>query len=44
MPLPGIKVNTSPIDHFPIEQMQMQRFNGTTWKLFGPVLSGGDGT
>jgi branched-chain amino acid transport system substrate-binding protein len=40
MLLPGIKINTSPNDYFPIEQMQMQRFNGTTWELFGPVLSG----
>jgi branched-chain amino acid transport system substrate-binding protein len=40
MLLPGIKINTSPTDYFPIEQMQMQRFNGATWELFGPVLSG----
>jgi branched-chain amino acid transport system substrate-binding protein len=38
--LPGIKINTGPNDYFPIKQMQMQRFNGTTWELFGPVLSG----
>ena len=44
MLLPGIKINTSPNDYYPIEQMQMQRFNGTTWELFGPVLSGGDST
>jgi branched-chain amino acid transport system substrate-binding protein len=37
--LPGIKINTGPNDYFPIKQMQMQRFNGTTWELFGPVLS-----
>jgi branched-chain amino acid transport system substrate-binding protein len=42
MLLPGIKVNTSPSDYFPIKQMQMQRFNGTSWELFGPVRSGGD--
>jgi branched-chain amino acid transport system substrate-binding protein len=40
MLLPGIKINTSTNDYYPIEQMQMQRFNGTTWELFGPVLSG----
>ena len=40
MLLPGIKINTGPNDYFPIDQMQMQRFNGTTWELFGPVLSG----
>jgi branched-chain amino acid transport system substrate-binding protein len=38
--LPGIKVNTSPTDFYPIEQEQLQRFEGDTWKLFGPILSG----
>src|SRR5262245_27182447 len=40
MLLPGIKVSTGPDDYFPLKQMQMQRFNGTTWELFGPVISG----
>ena len=26
--LPGIRINTSPAEYFPIEQMQMSRFNG----------------
>ena len=38
--LPGIKVNTSANDFFPIEQMQLMRFNGETWELFGEVISG----
>ena len=38
--LPGIKVNTGPKDFFPIEQMQMARFTGERWELFGPVISG----
>ena len=40
MLLPGIKVNTSPTDFFPIEQLQMARFDGEGWKLFGPIISG----
>jgi branched-chain amino acid transport system substrate-binding protein len=40
MLLPGIKVNTSATDFYPIEQMQMMQFNGERWELFGPVLSG----
>jgi branched-chain amino acid transport system substrate-binding protein len=40
MLIPGIKMNTSPTDYFPIEQMQMQRFNGKNWELFGPVIGG----
>ena len=40
MLLPGIAVDTSPTDFAPIEQMQMGRFSGDTWQLFGPVISG----
>ena len=42
--LPGIKVNTSPTDYFPVEQMQMSRFNGEHGELFGPVIAGEIGT
>ena len=38
--LPGIMVNTSPDDYFPIEQMQLMRFNGEAWELFGEVITG----
>jgi len=44
MLLPGIKVNTSATDFFPIKQMQLMRFNGERWQLFGPVLNGGVGS
>jgi ABC-type branched-subunit amino acid transport system substrate-binding protein len=40
MMLPGIKVNTSPTDYFPIEEMQMMRFDGKQWVRFGDLLSG----
>jgi branched-chain amino acid transport system substrate-binding protein len=40
MLLPGIKVNTSPTDFYPIKQMQMARFDGERWALFGPVIAG----
>ena len=40
MLLPGIKINTSPTDFSPIKQVQMARFDGKEWKLFGPVLTG----
>jgi branched-chain amino acid transport system substrate-binding protein len=40
MLLPGITVNTSAVDFAPIKQMQLQKFDGTTWKLFGEVISG----
>lgn len=40
MLVPGIKINTSPTDYYPIEQMQMQRFNGERWERFGPIMSG----
>ena len=38
--LPGIRINTSATDFFPIEQMQMARFSGESFELFGPVITG----
>jgi branched-chain amino acid transport system substrate-binding protein len=40
MMLPGIKVNTSPTDHVPIEQMQFMRFTGKQWERFGELQTG----
>src|ERR1700742_1186359 len=40
MLLPGIKVNTSPSDHAPVDQMQFMRFNGKTWERFGELQMG----
>ena len=40
MLLPGITVNTSPTDFPPIEQLQLVKFDGQTWKLFGNVMRG----
>ena len=40
MVIEGIKVNTSPTDFYPVKQMQMVRFDGERWVLFGPVISG----
>ena len=37
--LPGIEINTSPIDFAPIKQVQLRRFKGDRWELFGPLLS-----
>jgi branched-chain amino acid transport system substrate-binding protein len=39
MLLPDITLSTSANDFNPIKQMQLQRFDGTTWKLFGEVMS-----
>ncbi|ANW04646.1 ABC transporter substrate-binding protein [Bradyrhizobium icense] len=38
--LPGVKVNTSATDFAPISQVQLMRFKGETWELFGEILSG----
>jgi branched-chain amino acid transport system substrate-binding protein len=40
MLLPGITVSTAPDDFAPIKQMQLMKFDGETWKLFGEVISG----
>src|SRR6516165_1505985 len=40
MLLPGIKINTSPTDFAPVKQVQMGRFDGERWQLFGSLLTG----
>jgi branched-chain amino acid transport system substrate-binding protein len=35
--IPGIKVNTSPTDHAPIEQEQLAKFDGERWATFGEI-------
>jgi branched-chain amino acid transport system substrate-binding protein len=42
--LPDTRIKTSPTDYAPLEQLQMQRFEGETWQLFGPVMSGEKGS
>jgi ABC-type branched-subunit amino acid transport system substrate-binding protein len=37
--LPDIRINTAPDDYRVNKQMQMMRFNGQRWELFGPVIS-----
>jgi branched-chain amino acid transport system substrate-binding protein len=36
--LPGITVNTSPTDYYPLQAVQLSRFKGETWDLFGDVM------
>jgi branched-chain amino acid transport system substrate-binding protein len=38
MLLPGIKVSTSPTDYYPVQQLQLMRFNGKRWERFGDLL------
>jgi branched-chain amino acid transport system substrate-binding protein len=38
--IPGIHIKTTPTDFYPIEQVQMMRFDGTKWDPFGPVIDG----
>jgi len=40
MLLPGIRINTSPTDHVPVDQMQFMRFNGKSWDRFGELQTG----
>ena len=38
--LPGIKVNTSPTNFHPINQMQLEKWDGKTWERFGDLITG----
>ncbi len=37
--LPGVRVNTGPEDFYPLQSLQMARFEGDHWNLFGEVIS-----
>jgi branched-chain amino acid transport system substrate-binding protein len=38
--LPGLKVNTSLTNHHPVRAMQLEKWNGKSWVLFGDVIQG----
>jgi ABC-type branched-subunit amino acid transport system substrate-binding protein len=38
--LPGITINTGPQDFAPIQKVQLMKFKGERWELFGQVMSG----
>jgi branched-chain amino acid transport system substrate-binding protein len=40
MLLPGITISTAADDYAPIKQMQLQKFDGNSWKVFGDVIKG----
>ena len=37
--LPGIAINTSPDNHFPMHTTQLKRYDGTRWQLVGKPIS-----
>ena len=37
--LPGIKINTGPADFAPISSLQLMRFKGEKWELFGDIIN-----
>jgi branched-chain amino acid transport system substrate-binding protein len=38
MLLKGVKVSTGPTQFYPIREMQLAKFNGKIWELFGDVI------
>jgi ABC-type branched-subunit amino acid transport system substrate-binding protein len=38
MLLPTIKVSTSPTDYYPVQQLQLMRWDGKRWVRFGPIV------
>ena len=39
MLIPGITINTSPTDYYPIQSVKLARFKGESWDLFGDIMS-----
>ena len=40
--LPGVRVNTSPTNHHPLRQLQLQRWDGQRYVRFGNIIEGSD--
>ncbi len=40
--IPGVTINTGPENSMAYTQLQLQRWNGSTWDQFGDVLSAGE--
>jgi len=40
--LPGVTVDTSPTNFHPIRAMQLEKWDGKTWVLFGDVIHGSE--
>jgi branched-chain amino acid transport system substrate-binding protein len=38
--LPGVAIKTSPTDHFPMQQVGLERWTGTHWTGFGTLQTG----
>ena len=41
--LPGIRVDTSPTDYRPLQQLQLIRWDGRMWQRFGAVIDAATG-
>jgi len=39
MAIPGITINNSPTDYYPIQSVKLARFQGQTWEPFGDIMS-----
>jgi branched-chain amino acid transport system substrate-binding protein len=37
--LPDITISTSATDFYPIQSVQLQRFKGESWELFGDIMA-----
>ena len=42
--LPGIKINTGPTDFAPLSSLQLMKFKGEKWELFGDVINAEQGS
>ena len=38
--IPTTEIYTGQKDYYPIKQMQLEKWDGKTWVLFGEVISG----
>ncbi len=40
--LPGVRIQTSPSDYYPMDKVKLARYHGTHWQFFGTLVSARD--
>jgi branched-chain amino acid transport system substrate-binding protein len=37
--LPGVRIQTTPSDYYPMDKVKLARYRGSHWKFFGGLVS-----
>jgi hypothetical protein len=40
--LPGVRIQTSPSDYYPMDKVKLARYRSGYWRFFGPLVNARD--